>query len=215
MCARWQPLGGRPMMKRTERPRDLAARLAEGRRQLSGRPDVSQKMRDLSASSSQNPNSSLRPKRSPLLTTVMLAAGVFLLVACAVGATALVASGLWVQNQLSDPPTTAQNFYGALQSQNYTRAYTYTSSSFQKRIPADAFNDQFSSLDQVSGVVDSYPIVSEKTSGATATVVVHVIRRSNKAQALTQTLSMVKEGNNWRIDNILNGDIVPVSTPGS
>jgi hypothetical protein len=194
-------------MKRTERPRDLAARVAERRRQLAARQDISQKMRDLSASSSQNPNSSLRPRRSPLLTTVMLAAGVFLLVACAVGATALVLSGLWVQNQLSDPPTTAQNFYGALQSQNYTRAYSYTSSAFQKRIPADAFNDQFSSLDQVSGVVDSYPIVSE------ATVVVHVIRRSNKAQALTQTLSMVKEGNNWRIDNILNGDIVPVSTP--
>ena len=203
------------MMKRTQRPRDLAERVAEGRRRLAGRSDISQKMRDLSASSSQNPNSSLRPKRSPLLTTVMLAAGVFLLVACAVGATALVASGLWVQNQLSDPPTTAQNFYGALQSQNYTRAYSYTSSAFQKRIPADAFNDQFSSLDQVSGVVDSYPIVSEKTSGTTATVVVQVIRRSNKAQALTQTLSMVKEGNSWRIDNILNGDIVPVSTPGS
>jgi hypothetical protein len=203
------------MMKRTERPRDLSARVAERRRQLAERQDVSQKMRDLSASSSQNPNSSLRPRRSPLLTTVMLAAGVFLLVACAVGATALVLSGLWVQNQLSDPPTTAQNFYGALQSQNYTRAYSYTSSGFQKRIPADAFNDQFSSLDQVSGVVDSYPIVSEKTSGDKATVVVHVIRRSNKAQALTQTLMMVKEGNSWRIDNILNGDIAPVSTPGS
>jgi hypothetical protein len=213
MCARWQPLEGRPMMKRTERPRDLAARLAEGRRQLAGRPDVSQKMRDLSASSSQNPKSSLRPKRSPFLTTVLLAAGIIVLVACAVGATALVASGIWVQNQLSDPPTTAQNFYGALQSQNYARAYSYTSASFQKRFSADAFNDQFSSLDQVSGVVDSYPIVSEKTSGATATVVVHVIRRSNKGQALTQTLSMIKEGNNWRIDNILNGDIVPVSTP--
>jgi len=202
-------------MKRTERPRDLSARVAERRRQLAERQDVSQKMRDLSASSSQNPNSSLRPRRSPLLTTVTLAAGVFLLVACAVGATALVLSGLWVQNQLSDPPTTAQNFYGALQSQNYTRAYSYTSSGFQKRIPADAFNDQFSSLDQVSGVVDSYPIVSEKKSGDKATVVVHVIRRSNKAQALTQTLMMVKEGNSWRIDNILNGDIAPVSTPGS
>jgi hypothetical protein len=200
------------MMKRTERPRDLAARVAERRRQLADRPDVSQKMRDLSASNSQNPNSSLKPRRSPFLTTVMLAAGVFLLVACAVGATALVASGIWVQNQLNDPPTTAQNFYGALQSQNYTRAYSYTSAGFQKRIPADAFNDQFGSLDQVSGVVDSYPIVSENTTGDKATVVVHVIRRSNKAQALTQTLSMVKEGNSWRIDNILNGDIVPVST---
>ena len=63
--------------------------------------------------------------------------------------------------------------------------------------------------------MDSYPIVSEKTSGDKATVVVHVIRRSNKGQALTQTLSMVKEGNSWRIDNILNGDVVPVSTPSS
>jgi hypothetical protein len=45
--------------------------------------------------------------------------------------------------------------------------------------------------------------------------VVHVIRRSNKAQALTQTLRMVREGNSWRIDNILNGDVVPVSTPSS
>jgi hypothetical protein len=203
------------MMKRTARPRDLAERVAERRRQLAERPDVSQKMRDLSASSSQNSNSTMRPRRSPFLTTVMLAAGIFLLVACAVGATALVASGIWVQNQLSDPPTTAQNFYGALQSQNYVRAYSYTSTGFQKRIPADAFNDQFGSLDQVSGVVDSYPIVSEKTTGDKATVVVHVIRRSNKAQALTQTLSMVKEGSSWRIDNILNGDIVPVSTPGS
>lgn len=203
------------MMKRRERPRDLAERVAERRRQLAERPDVSQKMRDLSASSSQNPNGSLRPKRSPLLTTVALAAGVFLLVACAVGATALVASGLWVQNQLSDPPTTAQNFYGALQSQNYARAYSYTSTAFQKRIPSSAFNDQFSSLDQVGGVVDSYPIVSDKTTGATATVVVQVIRRSNKAQALTQTLTMVKEGTNWRIDNVANGDIVPISTPTS
>jgi hypothetical protein len=203
------------MMKRTERPRDLTERVAERRRQLAERRDVSQKMRDLSASSSQNPNSSLRPRRSPLLTSLALAAGVFLLVACAVGATALVASGLWVQNQLSDPPTTAQNFYGALQSQNYARAYSYTSTAFQKRIPASAFDDQFSSLDQVSGVVDSYPIVSEKTTGERATVVVHVIRRSNKAQALTQTLTMVKEGSAWRIDNIVNGDIVPVSIPTS
>jgi hypothetical protein len=203
------------MMKRTERPRDLAARVAQRRRQLAERPDVSQKMRDLSASSSQNPTSSLKPRRSPFLTTVMLAAGVFLLVACAVGATALVASSLWVQNQLNDPPTAAQNFYGALQSQNYARAYSYTSAAFQKRIPAIAFNDQFSSLDQVSGVVDSYPIVSEKTSGDKSTVVVHVIRRSNKAQALTQTLMMVREGNSWRIDNILNGEIVPVPTTTS
>jgi hypothetical protein len=202
-------------MKRMERPRDLAARVAERRRQLAERPDVSQKMRDLSSSSSQNPKNSLQPKRSPLLTTVALAAGVFLLVVCAVGATAVVASGLWVQNQLSDPPTTAQNFYGALQSQNYARAYSYTSSAFQKRVSASAFNDQFSSLDQVGGVVDSYPIVSEKTTGATATVVVHVVRRSNTAQALTQTLTMVKDGARWRIDNIVNGEIVPVSTPAS
>jgi hypothetical protein len=180
------------------------------RRELSERPDVSQRMRELSRSSSHHAALDTT-KRSPLLATLGIAAGVGLMLACVLSATAAVASGLWFQSRLSDAPTTVQNFYSALHEQDYARAYSYLSTAAQKRTPQDAFTAQFTSLDEITGVVDTYTITSSSATGAGATVTVDVVRRGSADRAQTQTLTLVQQGGAWHIDTITTGGSQPVS----
>jgi len=194
------------------RPGDLASIVARRRRLLSERPDVSARMRELSRSSSQHGMEDT-PGRRKIATTLALALGVALLVSCALATTGLVASGVWLQGDLSDPPTTAQNFYGALHRQDYARAYSYLSAAARKNISASAFAAQYSGVDQVAGVVESYTITSATTRGATATIVASVVRRGALTQSQIETLALAKENGAWKIDNVSVGGTAPAPTP--
>lgn len=198
-------------MREGDRPRQLAALLEQRRRELSERIDISPKLRQLSRAAVPASLLPERVRRSPALGGALAVALIALAAACVLGATLLGASGLWLQGQLGDPATTAQNFYGALHQQDYTRAYAYFSTGAQQRTSRTAFATQYSDLDAVAGVVESYAIASDDVSGGTATTVVDVVRLGDPTRAQAQSLSLVKQGGSWRIDAIAVGGSGPVS----
>ncbi|HEV8191256.1 MAG TPA: hypothetical protein VGP82_07200, partial [Ktedonobacterales bacterium] len=112
-------------MKDTTGRAQLAALVEHRRRELSERPDVSVRMRKLSESSGRNPTPA-QPKKQPTLVKTLLAIGAVLVLAdCLVVVGGVIAGSIWFQSQVSDPSSTALDFYGALHQQDYPRAYSY------------------------------------------------------------------------------------------
>lgn len=194
----------------------LTAIVEHRRRELSERPDVSTRMRKLSESNARNPIPA-KPNRRPTLVSMLLAtAAVVLMVGCALAAGVAVASGIWFQSQVNDPSATALDFYGALHQQDYPRAYSFFSDSAKGQLSQAAFAKQFGDYDSVSGIVDSYfADGNAQINGNQAVVKVDVIRRANPHEAQVQTIYLVKQGNDWRIQRIALGDTVPAPTPSS
>lgn len=203
--------GREPGMHRRQRPKNLAGLLEQQRQQLRARLDVSPKLRQLSRAAVPQSLLPDRMRRSPAVRTAVVIAVVALLAACVLGATALAASGLWLQDKLSDPATASQNFYGALHQQDYGRAYADLSAGAHQRTTQAAFVAQYSELDAIAGVVESYSITSRTTSAGTATVVASIVRRGDTTRAQAQTLALVKENGGWHIDQITVGGFAPVS----
>jgi hypothetical protein len=196
-------------MGKSEPPQDLAARVERQRRELGQRLDLSPKLRQLSRAAVPPALLPEQLRRSPSLTRAVVFGAIALLAACVIGTTALAASGLWLQGQLGDPATTAENFYGALHEQDYSRAYSDLSSGAQKQLSPSDFAAQYANLDAVAGVVESYS-VSARVSSATATVVASVVRRGDLTRAQQQSLTLLKQNGGWRIDQIAVGDSSPV-----
>ena len=200
-------------MKDPRRRAELATLLERRRRELGERTDISQAMRKLSQSSSRNPIGPQPKARSATVGLLLGAAGIVMLVACIVSAVSLTAGALALNDQLTDPSTTVQRFYSALHQQDYGLAYSYFSKNLKAHISQSAFADQYSSYDQVKGVIQHYPVQSSAINGATATITVAVVRRSNDSTAQLQTIRLTKEGNEWRIDGITLGGLVPIPSP--
>lgn len=197
--------------KPKQRP-DLTGILERRRRELSDRPDVSARMRKLSASASsaRNPVPAPPRKRPTLIRVVLAAAAVSLLLICGVTAAVAVASGVWFHNQLSDPSQTALDFYSALHQQDYARAYSFFSDGAKSHLSKADFTNQFSAYDSVGGIVESYIVEgSSKVQGSTAVVTVDVVRRGNTTQAQVQTIYLTNQQGNWKIDRIELGKTIP------
>ncbi len=189
---------------------DLSGILEQRRRELSDRPDVSARMRKLSASNSRNPVPIAPRKRPTLLRLILAGAAVVLLLACGISAAVAVASGVWFHNQLSDPSQTALDFYSALHQQDYARAYGFFSSDAKAHLSQSAFAAQFSAYDSVSGIVESYTTEgSANVQGSNAVVTVDVVRRGNTSQAQVQTIHLVNQNGSWTIDRIELGKTIP------
>lgn len=189
---------------------DLSGILEQRRRELSDRPDVSARMRKLSASNARNPVPVAPRKRPTLLRVILAGIAVALLLACAISAAVAVASGVWFHNQLNDPSQTALDFYSALHQQDYARAYGFFSDDAKARLSQSAFAAQFSAYDSVGGIVESYTTEgSAAVQGSTAVVTVDVVRRSNTSQAQVQTIHLVNQNGNWTIDRIELGKTIP------
>ena len=189
---------------------DLSGILEKRRRELSDRPDVSARMRKLSASNSRNP-SPVPPKKRPALLRVILAtAALVLLLTCGISAAVAVASGVWFHNQLNDPSQTALDFYSALHQQDYKRAYSFFSDGARAHLSQAVFTTQFSAYDSVSGIVESYTTEGNaNVQGSTAVVTVDVVRRGNSSQAQVQTIHLVNQNGGWKIDRIELGKTIP------
>lgn len=200
-------------MKDPQRHKELAEIVARRRKELGDRPDISQRMRKLSESSGRNPIGPRPVKRSTMLTLLAGGLAIVALIACVATAIAVTAGGLWFQSQLNDPTTAVQKFYGALHQQDYAQAYALLSNSAKARVSQSAFADQYSSLDQIDGIVDSYPILKNTAGDSTATVTVAVIRRGNIAVAQVETVQLVKDGGDWHINSITNAGTMPVPSP--
>ena len=199
-------------MNDPRRRAELTTLVERHRRELGERPDVSQRMRKLSQSSSRNAIGKPRPQRATL-TLLFGALAVMVMVACVASAALIFAGGLVFQGQLSDPTTTTQKFYSALHEENYTLAYSYFSKNLKSHISEGAFADTYSSYDRIDGVIESYPIQSQNVGSATATLTIAVERRGNDSQAQTQTLRLVKEGSDWHIESIILGAQTPIPSP--
>lgn len=200
-------------MKDPKRRAELATLLERRRRELGERTDISQAMRKLSQSSSRNPIGPQPKARSATVGLILGAAAVIVMIACIVSAVSLTAGALALNDQLNDPSTTVQRFYSALHQQDYGLAYSYFSKNLKAHISQSTFANQYGSYDQVKGVIQRYPVQSSTISGATATLSVAVVRRSNDSTAQLQTLRLIKEGNDWRIDGITLGGTVPMPSP--
>jgi hypothetical protein len=189
---------------------DLSGILEQRRRELSDRPDVSARMRKLSASNAHNPVPTTPPKRPRLLKIVLAVSAVALLLVCGVSAVAAVASGLWFRNQVNDPSQTALDFYSALHQQDYPRAYTYFSTGAKAHLSQTEFVSQFIAYDSVGGIVESYTTEgAAKDQGSTAVVMMDVVRRGNTSQAQVQTIHLVSQNGSWKIDRIELGKSIP------
>jgi len=189
---------------------DLSGILEQRRRELSDRPDVSARMRKLSASNSRNPLPPTPRKRPTMLRMLLVGLAVVLLLACAISAAVAVASGVWFRNQLNDPSQTALDFYSALHQQDYARAYGFFSDGARASLSQSAFAAQFSAYDAVSGIVESYITEGNtKVQGSTAVVTVDVVRRGNTSQAQVQTIHLVNQNGSWTIDRIELGKTIP------
>lgn len=191
---------------------DLSGILEQRRRELSDRPDISARMRKLSASASsaRNPVPAPPRKRPTLLKIVLAAVAVAVLLACGITTAVAVASGVWFNNQLNDPSQTALDFYGSLHQQDYTRAYSFFSDSAKKQLTQTAFTTQFGAYDSVGGIVQSYTVDgNSKIQGSHAVVTVDVIRRGNASQAQVQIIYLTNQNGSWRIDRIELGKTIP------
>lgn len=202
-------------MANSQRRAELATRIEQRRQELGGRSDVSQRLRDLSASGSRFPAPTARGRRSTLNTVIITTiAGMGLLLVAAVAAI-VIASGVWVQTQLSSPTTTVEDFYAAIHQQDYQTAYGKFSSEAQSTLSESKFEQTMRATDLISGGVESYSIASTSTSGSTATVTVDVVRRGDTTLAQVFQLTLVQEQQTWRISAIRQTGQTTAPTPSS
>ena len=197
-------------MNDSQRRAELAERVEQRRRELNARPDISQAMRRLSASHNHRTALDALPqKRSTKITMILIGVGVVAVLAVIL----TVATFAFLSNQLNDPTATAENYYSALHDRNYQQAYSYLTTSAQAHLTETAFANTYTNLDITSGIVDSYSVKSNTTNGNRGTIVMIIVRRGNTSAGQVQTLSMLQENGNWRIDAITLGATVPAPTP--
>jgi hypothetical protein len=194
----------------------LATRIEQRRQELGARGDVSQRLRELSASGNRFPAPAARRQRSTLNTVVITAiAGVGLLIIAAIAAIVVI-SGVWVQSQLtSSPSTTVEDFYAALHQQDYATAYGKFSSAAQGQLSEAKFEQTMRATDLIAGGVQSYTITSATTNAQTATVTVDVVRQGNSAVAQVFKLTLTQEQQSWRISSIQQTGQTSAPTPSN
>ncbi len=202
-------------MSDPQRQEELATRIEERRKLLEGRVDVSQRLRDLSASSARNSVTPAHKRRSPLIALLVTAIAGVAFIACAVASLSLIGSGIWVQTQLGSPNTTVEDFFSAVHAQNYPQAYSFLSSKAQNELSEERFQQIYQASDALSGAVEYYAITSTVTQGSTATVTVDVVRRGDTKTAQVFVLTLTQENSSWRITTIRQTGSTPAPTPAS
>lgn len=207
----------RAAMPDAQRRAELATRIEQRRQELGERADVSQRLRDLSASGSRFPSPvARRGQRSTLNTVIITAIAGAGLLLIAIVAIIVIASGVWVQTQLaSSPSSTAEDFYAAIHQQDYASAYAKFSSSAQSGLSEAKFEQTMRATDLISGGVQSYSVVSASTNGASATVTVDVVRQGDTTTASVFQLTLVQEQQSWRISAIRQTGQTTAPTPSS
>ncbi|HEX2347119.1 MAG TPA: hypothetical protein VHI51_01660 [Ktedonobacterales bacterium] len=203
-------------MPDAQRRAELATRIEQRRQELGERGDVSQRLRDLSASGSRFPAPAARGQRSPLNTVIITAiAGVGLLIIAVIAAIVII-SGVWVQSQLtSSPSTTVEDFYSAIHQQEYATAYGKFSSAAQGQLSEAKFEQAMRATDLIAGGVQTYSIVKTTTNGQTATVTVDVVRQGNSSIAQIFQLTLTQEQQSWRIASIQQTGQTSAPTPSN
>lgn len=195
---------------------ELATRIEQRRQELGARADVSQRLRDLSASGSHFPAPLARRKHRSTLTTLIITASAGLgLIVVAVIATVVIASGVWMQAQINSPSTPVEDFYSAIHQQNYQVAYNKLTTDAQSQMSEPKFEQQMRASDLLSGGVLSYAITSTEVSGSTATVIVEVVRSGDTTSAQVFKVTLVQQQGTWRIGSIAPKGQIAAPTPSN
>lgn len=195
---------------------ELATRVEQRRQELGARADVSTRLRELSASGSRFPAPTPRnAKRSTLLTFIVAASAVAGLLLIAVIATAVIASGVWVQTQLNSPTTVVEDYFASVHQQDYQTAYSKLSTSAQASLTETKFERDMRATDLISGGVESYSASSANINGSTATVTVEVVRRGNTTAAAVFEIKLVLQQQSWRIETIRQTGQIAAPTPSN
>ncbi|HET9110147.1 MAG TPA: hypothetical protein VFN78_04910 [Ktedonobacterales bacterium] len=195
---------------------ELATRVEQRRQELGARADVSQRLRELSASGSHFPTPASRGARRSTFNTVVITtvAGLALLLIATIAAV-VIASGVWVQSQLNSPTTTVENFYSAVHQQDYVTAYSKFSSQAQSTLSESKFEQTMRATDLIAGGVQSYAIVSTTTHGSTATVMVDVVRGGDSSTAQVYQVTLTQEQQSWLISTIRQMGQTKAPTPSN
>jgi hypothetical protein len=178
--------------------------VAKRREALRDNAALDPQLRALSQSDSRHLLPPRPPSRSSMLPLALFAlVGAVALIACAATATLVVVGGSWLQRTLSDPTTTVQNFYGALQQKDYAGAYGYFSATARAHMTEAQFEDQFAGYDTLDGLVSGYSIGAPHTlSGGEVSVTVTVTRAAAASGPQVHTLILVRESGAWRINSL-------------
>lgn len=202
-------------MANPQRRAELATRIEQRRQELGERRDVSQRLRELSASGSHFPSPVASKGRSTLTTVIIsVIAGIGLLAIVAI-ATVVIVSGVWVQSQLNSPSITVEDFYAAVHQQDYQTAYSKLTSGAQSTLTETKFEQEMRATDLVSGGVQTYSVVSTTVNGANATVTVDVVRSGDTTTAAVFQLTLTQEQQNWRIASIRQTGQTAAPTPSN
>lgn len=204
-----------PAMADPQRHADLASRIEQRRQELGARADVSVRLRQLSGSGHHLPARPSLKQRSPVTALLIAVVALMILLFVAAAAAIAISSGFLVQNTLSSPSTTAENFYAAIHQADYPTAYSDLSTSAQNSLSESKFEATMRATDLISGGVVSYAIVSSTTSGSTATVTVDVVRSGDTSTAAVYVLTMTREQQTWRIATIRQTGETAAPTPSN
>ena len=197
--------------------KELERSIAERRKLLGDWAPQDSSVRELAQSGSRHLLPPRAPAKSSAISVVLLATlGALALIGCTAAAAAVAIGGSWLQGSLSDPTTTVQSFYGALEQRDYQGAYQYFSSDARTHMSESQFADQFGDYDTIDGVVASYSLSTPKLSanGSAADISVVVSRRGNTNAQQLHALTLIKENGSWRINSIGIRSYAVPSTPG-
>lgn len=192
-------------MARNEDParrREVAALVEQRRREIGTRADVSQRLRDLSASGSHMPRPNVKSPKRPLVTYLAVGTAGFLVLVLVALLVVILAGRVWFQNQVSSPGDIAQAYFAALHQQDFQRAYGYFAPAEQAKLSESAFAAQEQSFEQIDGIIETYTITATKAGGNAATVTMQVTRQASD-QPHTETLYFSQQNGTWYITSVV------------
>lgn len=103
------------------------------------------------------------------------------------------------------PRNAVDDYYKAIEQQDYAKAYTYLDTSGVsiqgQQVTQPVYTQAAQAIDRVEGPVTNYTTTNTNVNNDTATVTVNVTRGT---RATTQTLSLRKIGNDWKITGLAN-----------
>lgn len=141
-----------------------------------------------------------RQRRGPPLGVLI---GILVVLMAAVGGLAVVAYQNFAPPDRSTPQITTTGYFDALEQQNYSRAWQYSSASRNDPASQATFASALSADDGRYGKVLSFTITQSQTDNAGhATLTVSVTRATSPDVPLTYVVSVTQySGDNWLIDS--------------
>ena len=134
------------------------------------------------------------------LPVILAIIGVVVILSCLGVGAAVMVNVLSVQNSLNSPQATVDDFYSALQVQNYQTAYDQLSSGYQSRLTQSSFRATF----ELIGTIENHQIGNVQTQNNQASAAVKVTLSTPDGGTVneTKTVQLVQENGTWKINNV-------------